>query len=59
VTGFEQDAEGNSSLEGLDEVAMLVEGNDVVVKSLKGALRDDGNSEGGVLAAIPGDVACG
>ena len=57
MTGFEQDAEGNSSLEGLGEVAMLVEGNDVVVKCLKVAVADDGDSEGGVLAAVSGDAA--
>jgi len=37
-------------------VALLVEGDDVVVKRLEVAVRDDGDSEGGVLAAVLGDA---
>jgi hypothetical protein len=39
-------------LELLGEVALLAEGNDVVVKGLVVAVRDDGNSEGGVLRPV-------
>jgi hypothetical protein len=40
-------------------VALLAEGNDVVVEGLEVAVRDDGDSEGGVLAAVLGDAAGG
>jgi hypothetical protein len=46
-------------LERLGEVALLAEGNDVVVKGLEVAVGDDGDSEGGVLAAVLGDAAGG
>ena len=39
------------------EVALLAEGNDVVMKGLKVAVGYDGDSEGGVLAAVLGDAA--
>ena len=38
-------------------MALLAEGNDVVVKGLEVAVGDDGDSEGGVLAAVLGDAA--
>ena len=40
-------------------MALLAEGNDVVVESLLVAVRDDGDSESGVLAAVLGDAAGG
>ena len=40
-------------------MALLAEGNDVVVKGLEVAFGDDGDSEGGVLAAVLGDAAGG
>jgi len=39
------------------EVALLVESNDIIVKSLEVAVRDDGDSEGGVLASGLGSAA--
>ena len=39
------------------EVALLVESNDVIVKGLEVAVRDDGDSEGGVLASGLGSAA--
>ena len=46
-------------LQRLGEVALLAECNDVVVEGLQDAVRDDCDSEGGVLAAILGDAAGG
>ena len=43
----------------LGDVALLAEGNDVVVKDLKVAVGDEGDSEGGVPAAVLGDAAGG
>jgi hypothetical protein len=40
-------------------VALLAEGNDVVVKGLEVAVGDDGDSEGGVLASGLGSAAGG
>jgi hypothetical protein len=48
-----------SLLEGFGEVALLAEGNDVVVEGLLVAVRDDGDPEGGILASVPGDTAGG
>ncbi|HEY5214134.1 MAG TPA: hypothetical protein VIJ38_14055 [Acidobacteriaceae bacterium] len=48
-----------AGLEWLGEVALLAEGNDVVVKGRSVAVGDDGDSEGGVLAAVLGDAAGG
>jgi hypothetical protein len=44
-------------LKGLGEVALLAEGNDVVLKGLEVAVRDDGDSEVGVVATFLGDAA--
>jgi len=46
-----------ADLDRLGEVALLAKGNDVVVKGLECAVGDDGDSEGGVLATVLGDVA--
>jgi len=51
--------DAGAGLERLGEVALLAEGNDVVVKGLEVAVGDDGDSEGGVLAAVLGDAAGG
>ena len=51
--------DAGAGLEGLGEVALLAEGNDVVVKGLEVAVGDDCDSEGGVLAAVLGDAAGG
>jgi len=51
--------DAGAGLEGFGEVALLAEGNDVVVKGLEVAVGDDGNSEGGVLAAVLGSAAGG
>jgi hypothetical protein len=51
--------DAGAGLEWLGEVALLTEGNDVVVKGLEVAVGDDGDSEGGVLAAVLGDAAGG
>jgi hypothetical protein len=51
--------DARSLLERLGEVALLAEGNDVVVKGPDVAVGDDGDSEGGVLAAVLGDAAGG
>ena len=48
-----------SGLELLGKVALLAEGDDVVVKSLMAAFGDDGDSEGGVFAAGLGRAAAG
>ncbi len=40
-------------------MALLAECNDVVVKGMEVAVRDDCDSEGGVLAAVLGDAAGG
>ena len=48
-----------ADLERHGEVALLAEGDDVVVKGLEVAIGDDGDSEGGVLAAVLGDAAGG
>ena len=51
--------DAGACLELLGEVALLAEGNDVVVKGLKVAVGDDGDSEGGVLASGLGSAAGG
>ena len=51
--------DAGAGLERLGEAALLAEGNDVVVKGLLVAVRDDGDSEGGVFAAVLGDAAGG
>jgi hypothetical protein len=51
--------DAGASLERLGEVALFAPGNDVVVKGLKVAVGDDGDSEGGVRASIPGSAADG
>ena len=45
--------------EGLSEVALFPEGDDVVVKGLEVAVGDDGDSEGGVFASGLGNAAGG
>ena len=49
--------DAGAGLEWLGEMALIAEGNDVVVKGLEVAVGDDGDSEGGVLAAVLGDAA--
>jgi hypothetical protein len=51
--------DASAGLERLGEVALLAKGDDVVVKGLEVAVGDDGDSEGGVLAAVLGDAAGG
>jgi hypothetical protein len=51
--------DAGAGLERLGEVALLAEGNDVVVKGLEVAVGDDGDTEGGVLAAVLGYAAGG
>ena len=51
--------DASAGLELLGEVALLAEGNDVVVKGLKVAVGDDGDSEGGVFATGLGSAAGG
>jgi hypothetical protein len=51
--------DASACLELLGEMALLAEGNDVVMKGLVVVVRDDGNSEGGVLAAVLGDATGG
>ena len=51
--------DAGAGLERLGEVALFAEGDDVVVKGLEVADGDDCDSEGGVLASVPGDVAGG
>ena len=51
--------DAGAGLERLGKVALLAEGNDVVVKGLEVAVRDDGDSEGGVLASGLGGAAGG
>jgi hypothetical protein len=51
--------DARSLLEGLGEVALFAPGNDVVAECLEVAVGDDGDSEGGVLAAVLGDAAAG
>jgi hypothetical protein len=51
--------DAGASLERLGEVALFAPGNDVVVKGLKVAVGDDGDSEGGVRASVPGSAADG
>lgn len=46
-------------VERLGEVALLAEGNDVVVKGLEVTVGEDGDSQGGALAAARGDAAGG
>jgi hypothetical protein len=46
-------------LEGLGEVAFFAPSYDVVAECLEVAVGDDGDSEGGVLAAVLGDAAGG
>jgi hypothetical protein len=51
--------DAGSLLEGLGEVAIFAPGYDVVAECLEVAVGDDGDSEGGVLAAVFGDAAAG
>jgi len=51
--------DASSLLKRLGEVALLAEGDDVVVKGLEVAVGDDGDSEGGVLAAVLGNATGG
>jgi len=49
--------DARACLELLGEVTLLADGNDVVVKSPLVAIRDDEDSEGGVLASGLGGAA--
>ncbi|MDQ2834934.1 MAG: hypothetical protein M3Y50_14580, partial [Acidobacteriota bacterium] len=51
--------DAGSLLEGLGEVTLFAPGDDVIAECLEVAVGDDGDSEGGVLAAVLGDAAAG
>jgi hypothetical protein len=48
--------DAGASLKWLGEVALFAPGNDVVVEGLKVSVRDDGDSEGGILASVFGSA---
>jgi hypothetical protein len=56
---FDDQLDADSLLEGLGEVAFFAPGYDVVAECLTVTVGDDGDSEGGVFAAVLGDAAAG